>query len=461
MAGRLVGANTTRPPRAVTRAAYRGPGSNFSQGQNQGQNAPGRIILPGQRAPPSSPGRLIVPGEEQQAQNVVDDSVAPPRKMFRPPPGFMDEAGPDDSSIDMTVEQMLAKLKGGSELWHKLARYFPKLAVEGFDAVVLEEMTGLTKANQNVMSVAANVYASVAKSKDSEEVLDFFDNEGGQYLLYELRFLSGEPRVSAARYIARNNLSQEEALELARAIKEHIRRQGKKEGFSSDPEDCLAYKHYRTAIEVRSRETKVKSIEKGLAVALSPTAVAALEKLMEEAMKTEKKRGSIGALPVVKLMKEEVGFRPIPVVGQFHEVSEEDLAACPFVRQTGAFGTFTTSADQDTRWVVVPRWEALLSASKPFALEFKNVNAIPAAAAASLGQSAEKRRKLKGSAMVFADRDVGEMDYECFYVVNKADGYFDILQGHPELSGVVARVIMIVRPPDEELVYDSLGGLEI
>lgn len=37
---------------------------------------------------------------------------------------------------------------------------------------------------------------------------------------------------------------------LARAVKEHERRKGAREGFSDSPADCLAYKHYR---DVRPR----------------------------------------------------------------------------------------------------------------------------------------------------------------------------------------------------------------
>ena len=37
----------------------------------------------------------------------------------------------------------------------------------------------------------------------------------------------------------------QESVILSRAIREHARRQGQDEGFSSSPGDCMAYKHYR------------------------------------------------------------------------------------------------------------------------------------------------------------------------------------------------------------------------
>ena len=37
----------------------------------------------------------------------------------------------------------------------------------------------------------------------------------------------------------------QEALVLGRALKEHTRRSGTKEGFEATPQDCMAFKYYR------------------------------------------------------------------------------------------------------------------------------------------------------------------------------------------------------------------------
>ncbi len=42
----------------------------------------------------------------------------------------------------------------------------------------------------------------------SDEILDYYSREGGDGLLYELRFLSVEQRVDPAVYIAVNDLDQ-------------------------------------------------------------------------------------------------------------------------------------------------------------------------------------------------------------------------------------------------------------
>lgn len=52
------------------------------------------------------------------------------------------------------------------------------------------------------------VYESVKKGGElSPAEMEIFDSEGGEYLLYELRFLSIKQRSQAAKYIAQNELS--------------------------------------------------------------------------------------------------------------------------------------------------------------------------------------------------------------------------------------------------------------
>ena len=53
---------------------------------------------------------------------------------------------------------------------------------------------------------------------------------------------------------------------LARAVKEQERRKGERDGFSSAPGDCLAYKHYR---DVRAH-TRLKPLAVGSSVLYFP-----------------------------------------------------------------------------------------------------------------------------------------------------------------------------------------------
>jgi hypothetical protein len=134
------------------------------------------------------------------------------------------------------------------------------------------------------------VHDSIKKSgKLTPQQLTFFDMEDGDATLYELRMLSITQRSQAAAYIAdmqlgdkvgagaapyacvpgacerpmdsgRGRVAQrplpprcvQEAQTLARAVKDHERRGGAQEGFSTAPGDCLAYKLFRD-VSARSR----------------------------------------------------------------------------------------------------------------------------------------------------------------------------------------------------------------
>lgn len=95
----------------------------------------------------------------------------------------------------------------------------------------------------------------------SDEQRQFFHNEDhSPDCLMELRFLDRGRRIEGARYIADNQLSPDDSLVLARAIKEHARRTEAADGFSSAAGDCLAFKYYRDAEETRDVEERLRHI---------------------------------------------------------------------------------------------------------------------------------------------------------------------------------------------------------
>lgn len=203
------------PPAAVYRNTPPGSGPG-----NPRQRPPG-LIIPGQSS--SKPGKLFLPGQ-QPAQNqppMESPDLQEPRKRFRPPPGYLSkteesgdeavaaEAATAAASQGLSVEDMLKKLETGAEKWYLLARYVDVLVGEGMDANVVEEMAGLTKAEQNCMAVAADVRMSLERDREvSEEVMEYYEVAGVQRKLYALRFLTGKARVRAAEYIAEKGLDE-------------------------------------------------------------------------------------------------------------------------------------------------------------------------------------------------------------------------------------------------------------
>lgn len=75
--------------------------------------------------------------------------------------------------------------------------------------------------NSAVLWVSELCHKESLHRKVSEEVLAFLNAEGLYCVVWQ------------------------ESQDLAKAIQENLRRHGDKEGFSTDPEDCLAYKFYR------------------------------------------------------------------------------------------------------------------------------------------------------------------------------------------------------------------------
>ena len=198
----------------------------------------------------------------------------------------MDSAGPGGEDAGAPPpEAMLERLRSLNGHWYELAKLLPLLARAGYDGMAVEEATGLERKTQNVWGTAAQVHESI-RGVIPDAALAHYDVEGEE-LLYELRFLSIKQRAPVATYIAERNLrcarwggagksgwawccaptwvhnqpqapspqplpprgvmpcSPHDAQVLARAVKEHERREGRREGFGDTPGDVLAYKHFR------------------------------------------------------------------------------------------------------------------------------------------------------------------------------------------------------------------------
>lgn len=231
-----------------------GPG-----GGQPGSGQPPRLIIPGSDQGSGGPRKLVFPktaGEPGGRPGYGGPDPAQPTAatpaQFRPPPGFMDAVGrPTLEEPDMSTDEMLNRLRSNAGHWHQLANLLPALARAGVDSTVVEEMVGLERRLQNVWTGAeqvrrarrgggwgwgqgcstkqstcclvtasiiycccctaapcCQVYESVRKSGElPPNLLAHFDGEGGESLLYELRFLSIRQRVQAARYIAEEDLT--------------------------------------------------------------------------------------------------------------------------------------------------------------------------------------------------------------------------------------------------------------
>lgn len=351
-------------------------------------------------------------------------------------------------------QDMLAKLRAQSESWYKLAAYLPQLTRAGYDSIAIEADTGLEKIQQSVWTVAVEVYQSLQRSGEcSKETLNYFDREGADVLLYELRFNAGPSRPDAATYIAENQLDTQQARTLARALKDQERREGDKLGFSAKPGDCLAFKYYRDAIEVsRSLTHKEQLLKKAYETAVTDEAREAVKELERNApadpLKTQR-----ATVHVVKLAGDQTAFRPVPILSALSEASPSSLAAAPVSRSQGAFNSFVFGQEAaGTPFVMLPAWHSLMLARRPVGLTIPNCADVPAVSGFDANTKPEDKGRMEGQGLLIIDAaDTEASDPTQIYVVAVSESALGLssLAELPEESrgSVCGRVLFCCRPP--------------
>lgn len=436
-------------------------------------NAP-KLIIPGQSSPgggsPRPGGSLIIPGSpgggapSGSSAGGLASGDAPVLQNFRPPPGFMDADAGAQTEINADPQEMLNRLQAQAGHWHQLAKLFPALLAKGYDSNVVEEMTGIERKLQNIWSSSAQIYESLKKTGVPPEVMAHFDGAGGEHLLYELRFLTNQQRKAAAAYIAEHDLDAAMCLVLGRAIKEHERRNGIKEGFMDTPADCLAYKYYRDAMESRRQEDIEKYVNKALSVVESDTARAKLEGALGGAEAAAAQTLPQAQLTGLRLTKEEVGYRPIPLVGNLADAHVDALVCPPKVNSTGGvFGNFSIpEGTGTTEWIPLPAWSILALAKRPAALFVPNCADLEAVRGTSAAKTQDDMKKLAGPGLIIVDAEGEEVeaDPNTYYLAAGAGGKVELLTG-AQLEGkrIIGPVLFLCRPPARESMAATTAEL--
>ncbi len=332
---------------------------------------------------------------------------------------------------------------------------------EGFTPSSLEEVTGISGVEQNRLVVAAQVRHSLFQSNIDPDILSFFDN-GGDSLLYEIRLLSANERVAAARYLAEKRVDPRDAQELARAIKDFPRRRGDRgwDWFDYNvPGDCLAFMYYRQSREHRdSLYKRMATLEKALKVAETKKAKKALTEELERKYddaddeKSEIKDGV--KVPVVRMKTGEVAEATTVVllpVCEAREGVDAVLGAPSECRNLGEFGIVTAEKGWK-RWVVLPGWEPVVGLTAGVVVAFVDARALPWRV---------DRWYKEEAILVVADRGAKEVAADAGFYLVAVSG--DNGSGGEELKvergsalkerGVeesLGRVVLVVRPPREE-----------
>lgn len=449
-------------------------GSRLSvQCRQGGGSGDSRLIIPGQSPtpPPRPGGRIVIPGQSGSGapsggrslagglSSLDSDVPAAARNSFRPPPGFMDASNPSkgEDEVGMSTEAMLNRLQAQAGKWYQLAKLLPALQRAGIDATTIQDITGMERRLQNLWTSALQVYESVKRSGVlTPEQMAVFDYEADA--LYELRYLSGTQRTPAAQYLADHMLTPSEAQILARAIKEYERRDGSQEGFTDSPADCLAFKYYRDSLEcggTNKKQDTENCIKKGLSIAGITTA--AKEKLMsqlEEGAVAAEEEPLNARLTMLRLTKDEVGYRPIVLLGDMGSVSADHIKEGPKVcTESATFSAFTIPENASNKqWVCLPNWSVLLRAGRPVAIMIKNCMDVPAVRSALGYKHDEDVKHVAGPGLVVVDAEPESLEVietEYYMAESGGGGAAQLVSGAAFAPGMrpVAKVLFVCRQP--------------
>lgn len=362
---------------------------------------------------------------------------------FRPPIVIQTPAGAS------TTEEQLEILRERRGLWHEYASLVPILSRSGYTPSMIDEATGMTGVEQNMIVVASQVRNSLKSTGFDEEQLRFFDLGGGE-LLYELRILSATQRKASAEFIIERKMSPKEACELARSVKDFERRRNTEgfKDFTSAPGDCLAFAFYRQSIEFQNQEEVVSALEKALLVCVSEKAKSKLEQTLKkvsgEDVAEEPEVAELVNLQVVRLLEGEGVGTKLPTLLPVVDATLKSFEEVPSLRAQGQglFNVFSTAVWPT--WVALPGWDPIVGAGAPVAVNFPDAAKLP------LKSNKNGVPRVQEPTLVIVDKAVTATDEsQSLYVVVQSDSQELSLVTASKVLGnrVLGRVMLALRPP--------------
>lgn len=362
---------------------------------------------------------------------------------FRPPVSTETPAGAT------TTADQLEILRERRGLWHEYAGLIPILTRSGYTPSMIDEETGMTGVEQNIIVVASQVRNSLKASGFDEQKLQYFDIGGGE-LLYELRILSATQRRASAEFIIERKISPKEACELSRSIKDFDRRKNSEgfKHFTSAPGDCLAFAFYRQSRECQDEEEVEAALQKALEVCATDKARAKIEETLKKLAGTEvcaePEVVETAYLQVIRLLEGEVADTKLPTMLPFADATLGSLKAVPAraAQGEGQFNVFSSAGWAS--WVAIPGWDPIVNAGAPVAVNFPDAAKLP------LQSNANGKAKLREPTLVIVDKSVSAVDDgQSMYVVAQSDSEeLYILSASKVLDNrVLGRVVLALRPP--------------
>lgn len=324
--------------------------------------------------------------------------------------------------------ELLQRLRRKEGTWVEWGQACSQLQKAGYKPQQIFEETGIEPIQQNQITVAAQVFASLAGAGTPPGVIEYFQQKGSDRL-YEFRILTQAERAAAAEFTVEYNLDADEARDLAKAMKDFSRLRVAPAGFSASAGDAIAYQCWKTARQQNDLQERSRLIAKGLKYAQTPEARKQIEQLLTDFTVTPQRPAP--TLPFYRLEAEEELPRIIPVAGQF-PLTLADWQAVPLATEIEPFGLvkFTGTG----AWVAVPGWQIIRSAEDPVAI-LANTDQFPNA----LSGTPE-------AVLIIIDRAQRDWNADSYFLI-EIDQQLDIqwLETPPEVP-LQGRVLLLMRP---------------
>lgn len=265
----------------------------------------------------------------------------------------------NDTLTNAEKEEIVKSLLEKQGCWVDWGKACQKLRQGGIPSQEIFEKTGFQNSQQNLVIVASQVYDSLVEGNGDEELLTYYRGPRSD-ILYELRILNRENRLSSAILIKEKKLTVDGAKEVAKAVQEFSRLSQPPTGFTLNPGDAVAYQYWKNARQKRNIADKARLIAEGLKYAKSVTARQQIEQLLTDIATTTIKNAPL--LPIYRLESDEELPCILPVVGKF-PLQKTDITNIPKIELIEPFGV--AIINQNASLVTLPRWQVILKAIQP------------------------------------------------------------------------------------------------
>ncbi|MGA7953428.1 MAG: RuBisCO accumulation factor 1 [Gloeobacterales cyanobacterium] len=333
---------------------------------------------------------------------------------------------------DIDADALLQTLRRKEGTWVSWGTSCEQLQKAGHTAQAIFEATGFEPILQNQLMVGAQVYATLVQKGATQAVIEYFSSRGSE-ILYELRVLGQEERVSTSELVHAKKSDVIEVREIVKAIKDFSRLGVVPEGFSTDPGDIVAYQAWKSARQEKKLEDRARYIARGLSYAHSESARKKLEGLLTDfAVVTVRKAPR---LPIYRLDSEEELPCLLPVVGQY-PVTKAALRAAPLLEEEGPFQIVTPKTLLS--WVAIPGWQVVRLSEDPVAI-VATTAVFPEDAPGTTSEPVEP-------VLLVVDRAQREWDADSYFLVEQEGQAQLQWLSEDAKAELLGRLVLILRP---------------